>query len=58
VANVVREFESDLSSITIRPFDDGRFLVRVDGAVVYDKDRTGRFPDFETDIKPKLGRRQ
>lgn len=54
MAEVVRDFEPELSSIVLRPFDDGRFVVRRDGAVVFDKDRTGRFPRYEQDVKPGL----
>jgi predicted Rdx family selenoprotein len=57
VANIVEDFESDLSSLLIRPFDDGRFIVRADGRQIYDKDQTGKFPKYETDIKPKLSSR-
>lgn len=54
VAEMVRDFEEKLSVLTIRPFDDGRFLIRVDGEILYDMDRTGRFPKYTDDIKPKL----
>lgn len=54
VADIVRDFESDLTSLTLRPFDDGRFILLRDGATLYDKDRTGKFPKYADDIKPKL----
>lgn len=54
VADMVRDHEEELSVLTIRPFDDGRFLVRLDGKTIYDMDRTGKFPKYDTDIKPKL----
>lgn len=54
MAELVRDFEHRLSSIVLRPFDDGRFIVRRDGQLVYDKDRTGRFPRYEEDIKTRL----
>jgi predicted Rdx family selenoprotein len=54
VANVVRDFEPDLTSLTLRPYDDGRFVVLLNGKPIYDKDRTGRFPQYDNDIKPKL----
>jgi len=44
--------------MVIRPYDDGRFLVRVDGQQIYDKERTGTFPKYEDDIKPKLTKRR
>jgi predicted Rdx family selenoprotein len=54
VAKIVDDFEPDLSSILIKPYDDGRFIVRSDGKQLYDMDRTGKFPNYEKDIKPKL----
>lgn len=50
----MRNFEQRLSSLCLRPFDDGRFIVLLNGTPIYDKERTGRFPNFEQDIKPKL----
>ena len=47
----------DLASLTLRPFDDGRFIVFVDRDRVFDKERTGRFPKYEEDIKPILARK-
>jgi len=54
VADIVDDFEFDLSSLTLRPFDDGRFLLKVNGQVLYDKERTGKFPKYADDIKDKL----
>jgi predicted Rdx family selenoprotein len=54
VANVVRDFEPELSSLTVRPFDDGRFIILLNGKRIYDMDRTGRFPNYDNDLKPKL----
>ncbi len=54
MADIVRDQEEELSVLTIRPFDDGRFVVRLNGKTIYDKDRTGKFPKYEADIKPKL----
>jgi len=51
---VVRDFEPELSSLSIKPFDDGRFVILLNGKKIYDKDRTGRFPNYDNDIKPKL----
>ena len=53
-AKIINEYEPDLDALTIRMFDDGRFKVFVDGQVIFDKDRTGSFPDYETEIKPRL----
>lgn len=54
VAEIMRDHEERLTALTIRPFDDGRFIVIKDGTTVYDEDRTGRFPKYEQDIKPAL----
>ncbi len=54
VADVVRDFEDRLELLTIRPFDDGRFLVKRDGRTIFDKERTGMFPKYAEEIKPKL----
>lgn len=54
VADIFRDQEEALSSVTIRPFDDGRFLIRLNGQTIYDKDRTGKFPKYDSDIKSKL----
>lgn len=56
VADIVEDFEPDLTALTVRPFDDGRFLVRRNGQTIYDKERTGKFPKYGEDIKPKLQR--
>lgn len=53
-ADIIRDFEYDLTSLCLRPFDDGRFKVLVNGSTVYDKDRTGKFPRYDQDIKPQL----
>ncbi len=54
VADIMRDHEQRLIALTIRPFDDGRFIVIKDGATVYDKDQTGRFPKYAQDINPAL----
>ncbi len=51
------DFEWHLSSLTLKPFDDGRFIVSVDGRRVFDMDQTGRFPEYEEEIKPRLAAR-
>ena len=55
VADIVRDFENRLESLTVRPFDDGRFLLKVNGQTIFDKERTGMFPKYAEEIKPKLG---
>lgn len=54
VASIVDDFEFDLTALTVRPYDDGRFIVRVNGHTLYDKERTGKFPKYTDDIKPRL----
>ena len=54
VADIIRDHEERLTSLTIRPFDDGRFMVIKDGTTVYDKDWTGKFPKYEQDVNPAL----
>lgn len=42
MAELLREFESEVSSIKVVPSDGGRFEVTVDGQLIYSKLRTGR----------------
>jgi predicted Rdx family selenoprotein len=56
VAHIIEDFEFAISSLTLRMHDDGRFVAFADGNVLYDKERTGKFPEYATDIKPKLAR--
>jgi predicted Rdx family selenoprotein len=53
-ADIFRDYELDLASFTMRPFDDGRFVVIVNGETLYDKERTGKFPKYADDIKEQL----
>jgi len=36
-----------VKSLTLAPYDDGRFEVFVDGKKLYSKKATGRFPEYE-----------
>jgi selT/selW/selH-like putative selenoprotein len=36
-----------VKSLTLVPYDDGRFEVVVDGKKIYSKKATGRFPEYE-----------
>ena len=54
MANVVRDFEPDMDALTLRPFDDGRFRVFLNGRKIFDMERTGKFPTYEAEIKPAL----
>jgi len=42
MAEILREFESDIDSITVIPSDGGRFEVTVNGKLIYSKLQTGR----------------
>lgn len=54
VAEIVRDFEGSLSALMVRPFDDGRFTVRLNGKPIFQKQEAGRFPSYDQDIKPQL----
>lgn len=45
MAEITREFEGQLKSITLVPSGGGRFEVDVDGDLVYSKLETGRHAD-------------
>jgi len=36
-----------VKSLTLAPYDDGRFEVFVDEKKIYSKKATGRFPEYE-----------
>jgi hypothetical protein len=38
-------------------FDDGRFKLIVDGKVLFDMERSGRFPNYENDVRQELASR-
>ena len=41
-------FEKELGAVTLKPSDtSGRFLVTVDGVVVWDRKAQGRFPEMK-----------
>lgn len=42
MAEILREFEADIETITIIPSDGGRFEVTVNGKLIYSKLQTGR----------------
>jgi len=42
MADLVKNFEYQISEITLVPSDGGKFEVSVDGKLVYSKLRTGR----------------
>jgi selT/selW/selH-like putative selenoprotein len=54
LGEIIRDYEPDIESVTLRPYDDGRFIVFRDGAVVFNKEQTGKFPRYDDDIKPRL----
>ncbi len=47
-------FEKELGSVILKPSNlGGRFLVTVDGAVVWDREQAGRFPEMK-ELKQRL----
>jgi selenoprotein W-related protein len=42
MAEILREFEPDIDSLTVIPSDGGRFEVSVNGKLIYSKLQTGR----------------
>lgn len=42
MAEILREFEPDVETITLIPSDGGRFEVTVNGKLIYSKLQTGR----------------
>ena len=42
MAEILKEFESQIESFTLLPSDGGRFEVTVNGNLVYSKLKTGR----------------
>ncbi|GAC1322077.1 MAG: hypothetical protein NVS2B16_13410 [Chloroflexota bacterium] len=53
---MVQDFEPDLTSLILRPFDDGRFIVTIGAERVFDREKTGKFPNYDEEIKPALAR--
>lgn len=47
-------FEADLESVSLKPSEvGGRFMVTVDGAVVWDRKGEGRFPEMK-ELKQRI----
>ena len=42
MAEILREFEADVETISLVPSDGGRFEVSVNGKLIYSKLQTGR----------------
>jgi selenoprotein W-related protein len=40
-------FEQDLGSVALSPGDGGVFQIQVDGATIWSRQETGRFPDIK-----------
>ena len=57
MAELVKEFEQEIDSITLVPSDGGRFEVSVNDQLVYSKLRTNRHPEpgEVADLIRKLG---
>jgi selT/selW/selH-like putative selenoprotein len=41
------EYKQHIGSLTLAPYDDGRFEVFVNGQKIYSKHATGRFPEYK-----------
>jgi selT/selW/selH-like putative selenoprotein len=41
------EYKQRVGSLTLAPYDDGRFEVFVNGQKIYSKHATGRFPEYQ-----------
>jgi len=48
------EYKQQIGSLTLVPYDDGRFEVFVNGQKIYSKHATGRFPEYK-EIRTALG---
>jgi len=44
---ILEEFKQKVSSLQLKPFDDGRFEVFVNGAKVFSKLAAHRFPEYK-----------
>jgi selenoprotein W-related protein len=44
---LITEYKDKIKKLVLIPSDGGRFEVSVDGALVYSKLETGRFPEYE-----------
>ena len=45
--NLITEFKGRIKRLTLVPSDGGRFEVRLNGALIYSKLESGRFPEYE-----------
>jgi len=45
VNDLLKDFESQIESVTLRPSSGGRFEVSVNGELIYSKLQTGRHPE-------------
>lgn len=45
MAELLKEFESEVGSIRVVPSDGGRFEVTLNGRLIYSKLQTGRHPE-------------
>ena len=45
--NLIAEFKARIKRLILVPSDGGRFEVSLDGALIYSKQESGRFPEYE-----------
>ena len=58
-AEILKEFEAEITSLELIPSSGGAFEVAVDGDLIYSKMAQGRFPvaaEIKNLIRPKLNR--
>jgi selenoprotein W-related protein len=58
-AEILKEFESQITSLELIPSSGGAFEVEVDGELIYSKKAEGRHPvaaEIKNLIRPKLNR--
>lgn len=58
-AEILKEFEADITSLELIPSSGGAFEIEVDGDLIYSKKTVGRHPvaaEIKDLIRPKLKR--
>ncbi len=56
-AEILKEFEADITSLELIPSSGGAFEIQVDGDLIYSKIATGRHPvpaEIKNLIRPKV----
>ena len=44
---LIKDLKARIKRLVLVPSDGGRFEVSIDGALVYSKLKTGKFPDYQ-----------